>query len=80
MLTHLAYRDRLRAKTIYQYTSTICPIVKLRNQPDDRLAERAFSGTIFSNNTNKFSLFDGQGYIIQNQAVHTRIFIFQMFN
>ena len=65
--------------SINSHFTSVSTFVKLRNQSAESLAERTFSRTILSDNSNEFSFLSSKGDIIQRQLFRMGIAIFQMF-
>ena len=65
--------------TVDGHFTAVSALIELRNQPAKCLAERAFPGTVFSDNSNKFPFFCRKRNIIQRQLFCMGIPIFQMF-
>lgn len=67
-------------QAVDQHPTTVGAVIELGNQTDQRLAQRAFSGSIRSHDTNEFAFFHREGQTVQCQRVGMGITVFKIFH
>ena len=65
-----------RGDSVNRYFTAVSPFIKLGNQTAKRLAECTFSGSVFSDDSDKFALFSSERNIIQRQPFRMWVAVF----